>query len=144
VLFRSRDPARQFLNVFTMNADGANVRQITFGDPDDQVPSWSPDGRQIAFASDRATPGQQFDVYVVRRDGSRPTRLTYAEGGSPAWSPDGLKIAFGSNRLGNSNVFTMRADGSRQRPRTAFTDTHEGQADWQPLPGGRSAEEDDD
>ena len=139
-----RDPALNELDVFTMNPNGANVRQITASDHDDEAPSWSPDGRQITFISNREAPGEQWDVYTMRRDGGGLTRLTYEEGGHPAWSPDGREIAFGTNRLGNSEVFTMRADGNRQRPVTDRPDTHDGIVDWQPLPGHQHGGEDDD
>ena len=61
------------------------------------------------------TPGEDWDVYVMRRDGgSPPTRLTTTGGFTPVWSPDGRKIVFS-----NDELFTMRADGSRQRARAA-------------------------
>ena len=75
----------------------------------------------------------------MRRDGgSPPTRLTTAGGYNPVWSPDGCKIVFNIAEL-----FTMRADGSRQRTvLPEFLDGHH--PDWQPLPKDARAEEDGD
>ena len=71
-------------------------------------PAWSPDGRQIAFSSNRAG---NYEIFVMNEDGSgSPRRLT--EGVQPAWSPDGEKIAFSSNRAGNYEIFVMNEDGS--------------------------------
>jgi Tol biopolymer transport system component len=60
-----------------------------------------------------------------------------AGGFTPVWSPDGRKIVFS-----NSELFTMRADGSRQTPVRPGFDAHH--QDWQPLPKGARAEDDDD
>ena len=91
-------------------------------------------------------PGEQWDLYVIRRDGgSPPIRLTTAGGYHAAWSPNGRKIAFSKNSLtGDGELFTMRADGSRQKQRTVRPDFQDWQADWQPLSKDARAEEDDD
>jgi TolB protein len=60
-------------------------------------PSWAPDGKRIAFASDLADPGRRFDdIYVMNLDGTGLRRLTTSDLGEagPAWSPDGKEIAF--------------------------------------------------
>ena len=86
-------------------------------------PVWSPDGRKIAFMSQR---DGNSEVYVMNADGSGQRNLTRSpryEGG-PAWSPDGRKIAFASGSrscragegcAGNTDVYVMNADGSGQR-----------------------------
>jgi len=72
---------------------------------------WSPDGRTIAFSSDR---DGNFEIYVMNADGSNPIRLTYDDAADlyPGWSPDGRKITFESDRDGNSEIYVMNADGS--------------------------------
>jgi TolB protein len=138
-----RDPANEFMDIFAMRPNGSNVRQLTFSAVDAQHPSgfdnehanWSPDGRLIAFNSDRAGP---FEVFVMRRNGDRQTRVTVAEPGAngsglPAWSPNGRKLAFASDRTGNPEIWTMRADGSDQRNRTN-NPAQDAYPDWQPLP----------
>jgi Tol biopolymer transport system component len=77
-------------------------------------PSWSPDGRLIAFTSFRHGLG---DIYVVGADGRGERRLTThaAHDDQSAWSPDGSMIAFISSRDGNPELYVMNADGSGQR-----------------------------
>ena len=59
----------------------------------DTHPAWSPDGRRIAFSSNRAG---TWEIFVMNADGSAPVQLTHTPvpKGSPAWSPDGAFIAY--------------------------------------------------
>jgi TolB protein len=75
--------------------DGSERRNITNNPAIDNAPTWSPSGRQIAFASDRTQTGQT-QIHICDVDGSNVRRIV-REGGdadSPAWSPDGRWIAF--------------------------------------------------
>ena len=60
-------------DLFTVSSAGGQARQLTTNAAYDAVPVWSPDGQQIAFASDREG---SFDVYVIHRQGGTPKRLT--------------------------------------------------------------------
>jgi len=94
-------------------------------------PAWSPDGRQIAFASLR---DGDWDIYVMNANGSDQRLLTNNDDTDayPAWSPDGQYIAFSSNPSGNLDVYVMRADGSKV---TQLTDhpTDEYPPKWAPA-----------
>lgn len=64
-------------DVYTVPAHGGRAYQVTTNAAHDTRPVWSPDGRQIAFASDRQG---SMDIYVVDKDGGVPTRLTTHSG----------------------------------------------------------------
>jgi TolB protein len=80
----------------------------------DRYPAWSPDGRHIAFASNRSG---TWDIYVIRADGSQIRLLTDGQGIfiSPAWSPDGQHIVFAGRRDGEETFYLTNADGSELR-----------------------------
>jgi dipeptidyl aminopeptidase/acylaminoacyl peptidase len=86
-------------HVFTVPADAsAPPTQLTDGDFEDQYPSWSPDGKRIAFVSARHDDWdiELFrDVYLVDAEGGELVRLTSCDSWyeAPAWSPDGSSIA---------------------------------------------------
>jgi dipeptidyl aminopeptidase/acylaminoacyl peptidase len=93
------DDKRSHLWVVDVASGGAT--QVTSGDDwNDSDPQWSPDGRRIAFVSDRS--GHEFDeshdtdIWVINRDGSQLTKVSdrNTEDTSPRWSPDGQTIAF--------------------------------------------------
>ena len=127
----SRDDNGLENDIATIRPDGSHLRALTTSSADEEFPDWSPDGKRIAYHSDAAMPGEQWDIYVMRRDGgSPPTRLTTAEGAHAGWSGDGRKIVFGSDRTGDSEIYTMRADGTRQKQRTVRPEFQDGAADW--------------
>ena len=86
--------------VFWMNLATGERRNVTDDQAYDGWPAWSPDGRRIAFASNRANAAfEAFDIYVANADGSHPVRVTFGDGqddsGSwtkPSFSADGQRI----------------------------------------------------
>lgn len=98
--------------LWVMDADGRNKRQVTRLGAASFAPYFTPDGRRIIFSSNHPNPrGRNFDLYVVGVDGSALERITYHESfdGFPMFSPDGRKLVFASNRNaarpGDTNVF---------------------------------------
>ena len=89
----------------------SGVTRLTNNPGADGEPAWSPDGRKIAFVSDR---DGNYDIYVMNADGSGVTQLTNdaIAARDPDWSPDATKVVFASVRDGNSEIYVMNADGS--------------------------------
>jgi len=106
------------LEIYSMNTDGSDVVQLTDGPATDEEPAWSPDGRHIAFASNRE--GGVFRLYSMASDGSGVIMLTDSSV-DPAWSRDGSRIAGeravrscrrGACSIAYTRLFVMNADGS--------------------------------
>lgn len=100
------------LEIWVMNADGSNKRQVTRNGRANFAPYFFPDGKRILFASNMDDPkGRNFDIYKINVDGSGLERITFNEtfDGFPMFSPDGKKLVFASNRnaktRGDTNVF---------------------------------------
>jgi dipeptidyl aminopeptidase/acylaminoacyl peptidase len=113
-------------DIFVMDADGSAVVQLTkesilshlsvFYSSADIWPTWSPDGRRIAFSSARDNTKMSYvlhNIYVMDNDGAHVSRITGTEGGiEPAWSPDRKRIAFATDRSGSWDIYVMFANGA--------------------------------
>jgi TolB protein len=97
-----------------VRSDGRDLERLTDDRYLAQEPSYSPDGSQIVFESDR---GGSQQIYVMGADGSNPRRLSFGEGSAsqPAWSPRGDLIAFTRQRKGGFAICVMKPDGSGER-----------------------------
>jgi TolB protein len=100
------------LDIWVMNADGSNKRQVTKLNKASFAPYFFPDGKRIIFSSNNADPkGRDFDLYMINVDGSGMERITFNNtfDGFPMFSPDGKKLVFASNRnaakQGDTNIF---------------------------------------
>jgi len=122
-------------DIFTSDLKGKNVKRLTNAKGYDAEGSYSPDGKWIAFASNRAAyteklspedekmfqqdPSYMMDIYIMREDGTQVKRLTNAKGydGGPFFSADGKKITW--RRFAPSGataeIYTMNVDGSEQK-----------------------------
>lgn len=130
------DPA--FMNdIFIMNADGTNVRQLTDVPGYDGGPFFSPDGERICwrrFSEDGAT----AEVYTMKTDGTDAKRLTNigAMSWAPFYHPSGDYLIFTTNKHGFANfeLYLVRADGQHEAIRVTYTDGFDGLPVF--LPGG--------
>ena len=129
-------------DLYTIQLPDGKLTRLTNDPHDERDPDWSPDGRLLAFSSDR--PGEslefddsapflfgQYDIYALDAEARRLIRLTEhpANDKYPAWSPDGSEALFVSERSGVGNMYLKRLEGGEARPVTdALTGAQ--QLDW--------------
>jgi len=110
--------------LYSANADDTDVRPLTTDSTSYEL-AWSPDGKQIAFYSNREG---RFELYLMNADGTGQRALTNSAYGNawPQWSPDGSHIVFASSRDGDWEIYTMAATGNGARRLTwsAGRDAH--------------------
>ncbi len=106
------------MELWIMNADGSNKRQITHNGAANFAPFFNPDNRRIIFSSNMDDPkGRNFDLYLINIDGSGLERVTYNEtfDGFPMFTRDGKLLVFASNRDGKvpheTNLFLAEWTG---------------------------------
>lgn len=129
VFERNLEKDIQKYQLFIMDADGTNQRQLTHhgeGDRNGDA-AWSPDGRSLAFKSNRSG---NLEIYVMDLASRETKQLTDGDGAySPNWSPDGEEIVYGQfvrkPGLGHKNIWLMSADGTNQRPLLPDPDKNE-------------------
>ncbi|MEM9368145.1 MAG: M28 family peptidase [Planctomycetota bacterium] len=130
------DPA-YMMDLYIMNADGSNVRQLTNEPGYDGGPFFSPDGKRICwrrFAPDGAT----AEIFTMRTDGTDVRQLTHlnAMSWAPYFHPSGEYLVFMTNRHGFANfeLYLVRADGEGEPVRLSYTEIFDGLPVF--LPGG--------
>jgi Tol biopolymer transport system component len=127
--------------IFTIRADGTDLRRVTPWALNANDPDWSPDGRLIAFQSPaEANSGGEQNIYTIHPDGTGLKQLTdhlstYPDGSEgtfhPSWSPSGKQLVFSHNPStgGRADLFVMNRDGSRLHL-LAPTELNENAAHW--------------
>ena len=111
------DRVEEVLQIWTMNPDGTDQRQLTFDPGEKTQPKWSPDGTRLLYIApagvDQSGSPLPTALWVVNADGTGVAKVTSSEGddSDPAWSPDGSQIAFTSTRANDlKQVFIMDTD----------------------------------
>jgi len=125
-----------YRNIYSINADGTNMKLLTDDEGNDKLPSWSPDGSKIAFNSERFDASKEDyadgeDIFTVNADGGGIQFVTEndATNTHARWSPDGTKLVFVSNNNNGSEVeiYVMNADGGspqRLTNNSYYADSH--------------------
>lgn len=112
----------EHMDIFESNPDGSDLRRLTETKGYDAEGSYSPDGKQIVFTSNR---DEDLEIYVMNANGTSPRRLTNGKGydGGPFFSPDGKTVVYRGDRRSdgkqNLQIRMVGADGSNDR---AITD----------------------
>ncbi len=108
-----------FMDIFTANPDGSNLKRLTDTPGYDAEGSYSPDAKQIIFTSFR---DGDAEIYIMDADGKNVRRITHNKGydGGPFFSPDGKKIIYRSDRKQNDllQVFINNVEGTAEKALT--------------------------
>jgi Tol biopolymer transport system component len=109
-------------DIFEADPDGSNLRRLTTADGYDAEGSYSPDGKQIVFCSNRSGP-ENLELYIMDSDGRNVRQLTHAPkcyNGGPFFSPDGKRVIFRSDRKKKEHLqlFVINTDGTGERALT--------------------------
>ena len=121
-------------DIWIMNTDGSNPRQITFDGAWDSIPAWSPEGRRLAFQSDR---DGDFELYIYDLDTMSTRQVTFnscADYG-PTWSPDGSRLVYYANcnsAEDQREIFVVDVDGSDIDQITDYGDHNNRFPVWSP------------
>jgi uncharacterized protein YjdB len=128
-------------DIFAVDRNGMNMKQLTNEPGYDDQPSWSPAGDRIAYRRLDPATGRTA-IWIMNADGSGKQNLTPELGAthmveSPVWSPDGRRIAFRAMEvpggiLGRSGIWSMAADGSDRREHVGSVGGFDQNPTWSP------------
>ncbi|MCE7006507.1 amidohydrolase family protein [Kibdelosporangium philippinense] len=115
--------------IWVVPATGGRAKRLTDDLQDATLPSWSPDGKQIAFQSYR---DGNFNLYIIDADGGAPRKLTNGpfDHREPAFSPDGKRLAFSSDRDGGYGIWLLDLASGTMTAVTAATPDEEAAPNW--------------
>ena len=111
------------LEIYVIDIDGENKTQLTHNNVDDGHPTWSPNGKQIAFTS---MVENIYQVFVVNAAGGTPKQLTFSDASHyhPTFTPDGKRIIYVSSGDNHYTIWRMNADGSNKTQLTNHIGAH--------------------
>ncbi len=134
------------LHIFVADIASGQIKQLTDGVHYEHSIDWSPDGREIAFVSNREPNEDQFfnyDLFALNVANGAMRRITATENAEyqPRWSPDGKTIVYLGTKRGltdlettmeDTHVWLVNADGSNRRELTGSVDNRQFDAGWSP------------
>jgi Tol biopolymer transport system component len=124
-------------DVFVINRETNELRQLTNDSALNRTPRWSPDGRQIAFVSDRSG---NNEIWKVNQDGSGLERLTDTPGAyalNPVWSPDGRRLLYNVRDVNSYIIDLIGAEQTRRPPQPLAGQQVPGFHPWSWSPDGK-------
>jgi serine/threonine protein kinase len=119
-MFVARNPARTQEDLVVFDKKGENWRNLTDDKFRERLPRWSPDGKRIAFHTDRSG---KFQIWTLNSDGANPQQLTFSDqtgAMAPVFSPDGTKLAFTevNEKLTASRILDLSRSWAEQSPQS--------------------------
>jgi Tol biopolymer transport system component/class 3 adenylate cyclase len=125
-------------DIFIIRADGTDMRELTGDAFKDREPRWSPDGKRIAFTSDRSG---SSEIWAINRDGSGLQQLTQMAGAHhPVWSPDGTQMVYSIHTPKNAAYIFRVGQAWAEQPPVALaelSDTSQTFESWSWSPDGK-------
>lgn len=117
-------------DLFVGQREGRRIRPLVIGAAWEMMPTWSPDGSQIAYVARHERTGLG-NLYLINVDGSDRRLLLDTDGAAaaPDWSPDGTRIAFHVRAPSTSGIYTIQPNGSGL---TRLTEQLDIQPNWSP------------
>jgi len=112
IVFESNRNGPGIFEIYTMNSDGSDLRQVTNRRAYSRDPSWSPDYRRIVFDSGPQDYDEEREIFIINADGTGLVQRTSngVKDWDPSWSPDGSRIAYVSYER-NWEIFSMNTSG---------------------------------
>ena len=111
-------------HLYLIGSGGGDPRQLTYGEHNDMLPRWSPDGRTLAFVSNRQDKKDQ--VHLLSMDGGESQRLTDVDGAISGleWSPDGKRLVIVMRKLSEEQVARRDAEKKGELPKRQAFQVH--------------------
>ena len=102
------------LEIYVIDIDGSNKTRLTHNDVDDGHPTWSPNGKQIAYT---AMVEDIYQIFIVNAAGGKQKQLTFSDASHyhPTFTPDGKRIIYVSNAHNHYTLWRMNIDGNPKK-----------------------------